>query len=46
MVVKTFLQVFVDGFVLDFGQEGHVAHASGLFLDALLEKVGLLRRIG
>ena len=46
LVFKTLLQVLIDGFVLDFGQEGHVAHAGGLFLDALLKEVGLLRRIG
>lgn len=46
LVLKALLQVLVDVFVLDFSQEGHVAHSCRLFLDALLEEVGLLWRVG
>src|SRR5690348_18027868 len=43
---ESLLQVVVDVFVVDFGQQCHITDSCRLFLDALLEEVSLLRRVG
>lgn len=46
LVLESLLQVVVDVFVVDFGQQCHITDSCRLFLDALLEEVSLLRRVG